>query len=123
MIFQSFWITILSLCFLSVSLAADMEIRSQQGKANFSWKPRNVTCQHVIDGKSVPTQFSPNKLTAAHATLPCGAIVTIINLKNKMEINVTINDRLKSATHIIDLSREAARRIDMKGSTQVEIRW
>lgn len=53
-------------------------------------------------------------MTAAHKTLPMNTMVRVTNLKNNRQIVVRINDRgpfVKS--RIIDLSKEAAQRIDM----------
>jgi len=52
--------------------------------------------------------FSQNKLTAAHKTLPFGAVVRITNRENNKDITVTINDRGPfTEGRIIDLSKTA----------------
>ncbi len=58
--------------------------------------------------------FDMNKLTAAHRVLPFETVVRVHNLENSKKVVVRINDRgpFKKG-RIIDLSREAARRIDM----------
>lgn len=63
-------------------------------------------------------------MTAAHKTLPMNTILRVTNLENNKKIVVRINDRgpfVKS--RIIDLSNEAAHRIDMvkKGTAPVRI--
>ena len=61
--------------------------------------------------------FSPNKHTAAHKTLPFGTKVKVTNLKNNKSVNVVINDRgpfIKG--RVIDLSRAAAKAIDLMGT-------
>ena len=58
--------------------------------------------------------FDQNKLTAGSQHLPLGSVVEVTNLKNGKRVNVTINDRgpwVKRRT--IDLSRGAAKRLDM----------
>lgn len=53
--------------------------------------------------------FDPNAMTAAHRTLPLGAVVRVTNMANGRTVKVRINDRGPSDTsRIIDLSRGAA---------------
>src|SRR2546423_10293996 len=59
-------------------------------------------------------KFSQHKLTAAHKTLPLGTKVIVINLVNHQRVKVRITDRGPFVKgRIIDLSKKAARRIDM----------
>ncbi len=70
-------------------------------------------------------KFNMWALTAAHKTLPFGTIVRVKNLENNKSVDVTINDRGPfKRGRIIDLSYEAARRLDFinNGLTKVEIR-
>jgi rare lipoprotein A len=61
--------------------------------------------------------FDTNLLTAAHKTLPFGAIVRVTNLANGLATVVKINDRGPFVEgRIIDLSRAAAEQIDMVGT-------
>lgn len=58
--------------------------------------------------------FDMNELTAAHPTLPFDTCVRVTNLKNNKAVIVRINDRgpfIKK--RIIDVSMEAARRLEM----------
>jgi rare lipoprotein A len=58
--------------------------------------------------------FRQKKLTGANNFLPLGTMVKVTNLKNGKSVVVKINDRMaKRLTHrrLIDLSREAARRL------------
>ncbi len=56
-------------------------------------------------------------MTAAHKTLPMNTIVKVTNRKNGLSTVVRINDRGPFiATRIIDLSKKAARKIDMVGA-------
>jgi len=69
-------------------------------------------------------RYDAAKLTAAHATLPHGTRVRVINLANNKEVIVTINDRCKPRTEpFIDLSRSAAKQLGFlgKGTTRVRI--
>ena len=70
--------------------------------------------------------FKQSKRTAAHRTLPFGTKVTVINLSNGKKVRVKINDRGPFAKgRIIDLSKKAAKKIDMikSGTATVEIKF
>lgn len=59
-------------------------------------------------------KFRQYKRTAAHKTLPLGTKVRVTNLNNGKKVRVTINDRGPFIEgRIIDLSRKAARKVDM----------
>jgi rare lipoprotein A len=69
-------------------------------------------------------RYDMNKLTAAHRKLPFGSRVRVTNLDNGRQVVVRITDRGPFVHgRIIDLSREAARRIDMiqAGTARVRI--
>ena len=67
--------------------------------------------------------FNMNDMTAAHKTLPFGTIVKVTNLSNGKSVQVRINDRGPFvAGREIDLSKEAARRLDMIGSGTANVR-
>lgn len=77
--------------------------------------------------KNKPTasgqKFKPRKRTAAHPDLPFGTKVRVTNLKNGRSVKVRINDRGPFVKgRIIDLSRGAARRIDMIQDGVVNVR-
>jgi len=81
-----------------------------------------------FDGKRTASgdKFRNSKRTAAHRTLPFGTKVKVTNLKNGKSVMVKINDRGPfAAGRIIDLSRKAARKIDMldAGVARVEIKY
>lgn len=60
-------------------------------------------------------KFRNSKKTAAHKTLPFGTKVKVTNLRNGKSVKVKINDRGPFvAGRIIDLSKKAARKIDMQ---------
>ncbi len=68
--------------------------------------------------------YDMDGMTAAHKTLPLGTLVRVSNLENNREVEVRINDRGPFVQgRIIDLSREAAKRIGMMGAgtARVEI--
>jgi rare lipoprotein A len=69
-------------------------------------------------------RYDPEDMTAAHRTLPFGTLVRIINLRNNKAVTVRITNRgpfIRS--RIIDVSRGAARRLDMmkRGVAKVRI--
>ena len=58
--------------------------------------------------------YDERELTAAHRTLPFGTRVRVTHIENGKEVVVTINDRGPfTKGRVIDLSREAARRLDL----------
>ncbi len=70
--------------------------------------------------------FSQNKRTAASKTLPFGTKVKVKNLANGKTVKVRINDRGPFvAGRTIDLSKKAARKINMidAGVAEVEIKY
>lgn len=53
-----------------------------------------------------------NALTAAHASLPFGTLIHVVNLKNNQSVDVRINSRSHRANkRLLDLSKEAARQL------------
>jgi rare lipoprotein A len=69
--------------------------------------------------------YDMERLTAAHRTLPFETWVEVLNLSNQKRVTVRITDRGPFIDgRIIDLSRAAAREIDLigPGITQVQIR-
>ncbi|MBM3912325.1 MAG: septal ring lytic transglycosylase RlpA family protein [Sphingomonadales bacterium] len=58
--------------------------------------------------------YDRNKLSAAHKFLPMGTRVRVTNLRNLCSIELEVNDRLsKTSPHLIDLSPEAAKQIEI----------
>jgi rare lipoprotein A len=67
--------------------------------------------------------YDMRQFTAAHRTLPFGAMVRVTNLANGMQTEVRINDRGPFvANRIIDLSQAAARSIAMLGTGTASVR-
>lgn len=67
--------------------------------------------------------YDMEAMTAAHRELPFGSRVRVINLDNGHETRVRINDRGPFARgRVLDLSRAAAREIDMLGSGTARVR-
>ena len=93
---------------------------SQTGKA--SYYANNFNGRKTASGET----FRNSKLTAAHKTLPFGTKVKVTNLKNGKSVKVRINDRGPFVTgRIIDLSKKAAKKIDMvdEGVGNVKIKY
>ena len=58
--------------------------------------------------------FDMTRLTAAHRTLPLGTRLRVVNLENGRTVRVRVNDRGPYVDgRVLDLSREAARALDM----------
>jgi rare lipoprotein A len=67
--------------------------------------------------------YDMHALTAAHRTLPFGTRVLVTNLSNGRSVEVRINDRGPfKGGRIIDLSLEAARRLEMVGPGTARVR-
>ena len=68
--------------------------------------------------------FNQHGLTAAHPSLRFGSRVLVTNLNNDKSVVVRINDRgPHTRGRIIDLSRQAARQLDMlrRGTAKVRV--
>jgi rare lipoprotein A len=67
--------------------------------------------------------YRHEKFTAAHAHLPFGTRVRVVNPANGREVTVTINDRCRPRkTPIIDLSRAAAKELGLFRRGQGKVR-
>jgi rare lipoprotein A len=67
-------------------------------------------------------RYNPDKLTAAHESLPLGTVVRVMNPVSKQSVIVTITDRCASkAYHFIDLSRAAAKKIGLWGKGKIRV--
>lgn len=93
-----------------------VDISSQLGIA--SWYG------HPFDGRPTASGeiYDMEKMTAAHRTLPLGAVVVVENLVNGKTTQVRINDRGPFVhDRIIDLSHAAAQSISMPGIANVKL--
>ena len=67
-------------------------------------------------------RYNPEKMTAAHESLPLGTVVKVVNPVSKQSVLVTITDRCASkAFHFIDLSRAAAKKIGLWGKGKIKV--
>jgi rare lipoprotein A len=75
-------------------------------------------------GTASGVPFDPQKLTAAHKTLPFGTRLLVTNLANGKTVEVTVNDRGPYATGIdLDLSRAAFENIASLGAGIINIEY
>jgi rare lipoprotein A len=67
-------------------------------------------------------RYHPDKMTAAHESLPLGTVVRVVNPATHQEVHVTITDRCaRKAFHFIDLSRAAAKKIGLWGKGRIKV--
>jgi rare lipoprotein A len=67
-------------------------------------------------------RYHPEKMTAAHYSLPLGTRVRVKNLANDREVTVVINDRCrKKSIPFIDLSRAAAKKLGFFGAGKANV--
>ncbi len=99
----------LILIFITFTLFSCAPKVTQKGKASF------YANEFIRRKTASGEKFRNSKLTAAHKTLAFGTKVKVTNLRNGKSVKVRVNDRGPFvAGRIIDLSRKAARRIDME---------
>ncbi|MBD8490188.1 septal ring lytic transglycosylase RlpA family protein [Echinicola sp. CAU 1574] len=113
------WILII-LIFSSCATSKNQSARVEKGMA--SYYANKFNGRKTASGE----KYHHNQMTAAHRTLPFGTIVQIKNLNNGKTVKVRINDRGPFVRgRIIDLSKKAARQLDMirEGVVPVEIRY
>ncbi len=90
-----------------------------QESGSASWYAASQHSRRTASG----AVYNQNALTAAHPWLPFGAKVRVTRRDTGQSVIVTINDRLPSKRHIIDLSVGAAKQLGMlrQGTTEVEL--
>ncbi len=96
------------LVFLTIAFYSCSSKIIQKGKASYYADKFNG--RKTASGE----KFRNSKLTGAHKTLPFGTKVKVTNMSNGKTVKVKINDRGPFvAGRIIDLSKKAARKIDI----------
>ncbi|TPQ29608.1 septal ring lytic transglycosylase RlpA family protein [Methylomonas sp. EFPC3] len=56
--------------------------------------------------------YDKNAMTAAHASLPFGSVVRVVNLSNNRSVQLRINSRAsRSNKRLLDVSKQAAREL------------
>lgn len=115
----SFFVMALSTGCASTGAAAsgpDGERHAMRGMA--SWYGENLHGRTTASGEV----FDMHEMTAAHRTLPFGAIVRVRTVETKKSVVVRINDRGPFADgRVIDLSYAAARDLEMVRDGVVEV--
>jgi rare lipoprotein A len=90
--------------------------RGERGRA--SWYGKEFDGLPTASGET----FRPEKISAAHRTLPLGTVVDVTNEKNGKTVRVKINDRGPFvAGRIVDLSKAAAEEIAAVGDGVVPV--
>ena len=84
-----------------------------------SWYGSDFNGRKTASGE----HYDPEEMTAAHRTLPFGTFVRVINLRNNKSVIVRITNRGPFVRgRIIDVSRAAARRLNMMKSGVTRVR-
>jgi len=99
---------------------ATYPFRDREIEGIASWYGEDFHGKNTASGET----YNMYDLTAAHRTLALGSRVKVTNLDNGKEVVVKINDRGPfTKGRIIDLSFEAARRVDLvsKGTARVKL--
>jgi len=117
------------ICGLLTSLIFTVTVSAQtQAPENGTFRQSGTASWYGNEFEGRPTAsgelFDPNKLTAAHPTLPFGTIITVTNLQNNKQVQVRVNDRGPYVnTRILDVSRAAAEQLGLldTGTAQVSI--
>jgi rare lipoprotein A len=92
------------------------ELKAMEGFA--SYYARRFEGRRTTSG----LRYHPDKMTAAHHTLPLGTVVRVVNPATSQEVNVTINDRCsRKPFPFIDLSRAAAKKIGLWGKGRIKV--
>ena len=104
---------------LLVISCSSVESRNENFSGNASWYGNEFKGSATASGET----FSPNKLTAAHRSLPFGSIIEVTNIKNDKKVKVKINDRGPfKGGRILDLSEEAFSRIANINEGVIEVK-
>lgn len=115
-----------AMCMLSTPMAEASGVepglhRTQTGLASYYGR--------ALDGRKTASgeRFDSDEMTAAHPVYPLGSRVRVTNLKNQRSVVVRITDRGPTTPNrregvIIDLSRAAATRLDMREDGRARVR-
>jgi rare lipoprotein A len=118
---MAFW-AVLLVCFCVVATGCSRP-RFLGGKPDFngtaSWYGNEYHGRTTASGEV----FNQNALTGAHRDWPFGTIVKVTNRRNGRSVTIRINDRGPWVRgRDIDVSREAARQLDMIQAGVVPVR-
>ncbi len=102
--------------------APNTKPRSDVQVGDATWYGRQFAGRRTANGE----RFDPNKMTAAHRTLPLGTWVEVTRVDTGQRVRVRITDRgpFGHEERIIDLSRAAGAKLGMlkRGVAPVEVR-
>jgi rare lipoprotein A len=109
-------------CATTASLRTPTVGQTEEGRASYY--------AHLFDGRRTASgeRYDPERLTAAHPTLPFGTWIRVTRLDGPdvrvpVRVEVKVNDRCGcGGGRIVDLSRAAARRLDMLRAGIVPVR-
>ena len=105
---------------LSCAAGAEQPAYTQEGLA--TWYGGDAVGHRTTSGEPM----ARHALTAAHRTLPFGAVVRVTNLENCRAVNVRINDRgpngHRNQRRILDVSKPAAVALGMTRTGVVKIK-
>lgn len=121
MLNKSAFIIILLFGFLATSCGTirNTETTRSLDTGMASWYGPNFHGKLTANGET----YNMDDLTAAHRSLPFNTVVKVTNLDNGRTVTVRVNDRGPYVgNRIIDLSREAARRIEMEDAGVANVR-
>ncbi len=116
----------LAVCLIALSIMASSCAPYQAGRrplhykttGHASWYGPGFAGRKTANGE----RFNPNKLTCAHKTLPFNTTLKVTHVENGKSVVVRVNDRGPFIRgRVIDLSKEAARRIGMLGSGTAKV--
>jgi len=114
-------LTILLTLFGSDTFAKTAKYDTQQTKTGIaSYFNDKFHGQRTASGE----RYDKNALTAAHATLPFGSMIKVVNLKNHHSVNLRVNSRPHAKNkRMLDVSKQAAKQLGFlrSGLAKVEI--
>jgi rare lipoprotein A len=119
----------LAKAFLVISLVSFCSLAKAETKKNLHLHSQTGIASYFNDkyqGKRTASGELYNKyaLTAAHASLPFGTVIRVVNLRNHHSVDVRINSRAHRANkRLLDLSKQAAKELGFlqAGTTKVAI--
>ncbi len=100
-------ISLASFCSIGLAKTAKLDILDDQTGVASYFNDR-YHGQRTASGE----RYNKFDLTAAHATLPFGSLIRVVNLKNNHSVDVRINSRAHpSNRRLLDLSKQAAKEL------------
>lgn len=112
-----FYLSCIALVAFVLSACAPYQARKKgvhfKETGDASWYGPGFVGRRTASGE----RYNQNGLTAAHKTLPMGTLINVTNIDNGKSVIVRVNDRGPFVRgRIVDLSKGAAKRIDMLGT-------